>query len=137
MRLRRIVLVIAIGVSVVALLVVAGAIRDDFTISRDKGQATADVLTVTPVFAAVSFVTPDGVTHSPKLGVLYPTGLSAGQRIEVDYSRSDPDLVRVAGRGAHLALLPAGSLIAGAWVIAGALLFALRRSARRKAPIHR
>ncbi len=57
----------------------------------------------------MSFVTPDGVTHNPELGVLYPTGLTAGQRIAVEYARSDPDLVRVTGRDARVALIPTGS----------------------------
>lgn len=131
-RLRRIVVVIAIGLSVLAALIVAGAVRDDLIISGDEGRATADVLTVSPVFAALSFTTPDGVTHSPKLGVLYPTGLVAGQRIDVEYARSNPDLVRVAGRDARLALIPAASLAAGGWVVAGGLLALLRRSGRRR-----
>ncbi len=125
------VLVFAIGVSVLAVLLIAGAVRDDLIIGGDQGRATADVLTVSRVFAAVSFSTPDGVTHSPKLGVFYPTGLSAGQRIDVEYARVNPDLVRVAGRDARLALLPAGSLVAAAWLVAGGLLLVLRRSARR------
>jgi len=129
-RLRRVVVVIAVGVSVLAVLLLAGALRDDWTISHDEGRASADVLSVSPVFAAVSFTTPDGVTHSPKLGVLYPTGLAEGQRIDVEYDRANPDLVRVAGRDARLALIPAASLVVGAWLVAGALLLLLRRSER-------
>ncbi|MEO9220456.1 MAG: DUF3592 domain-containing protein [Mycobacteriaceae bacterium] len=136
-RLRRIVVVLAIGVSVLAALLMAGTVRDDLIIGHDEGRATADVLTVSPVFAAISFATPDGVTHSPKLGVLYPTGLAAGQRIDVEYSRSNPELVRVAGRDARLALLPAGSLVLIAWAAAGGLLLLLRRSERRSTRSHR
>ncbi|WP_346773856.1 DUF3592 domain-containing protein [Rhodococcus sp. X156] len=128
-RLRRTIVVLALAVTAMAVLMVAGAVRNDVTIGRDEGRATADVLSVTPVFAAISFITPDGVTHSPKLGVLYPTGLSAGQRIDVEYSLADPDLVRVAGRNAGLALLPAGSLVVLAWGVAGGLLLVLRRVA--------
>ncbi|MGZ4519845.1 MAG: DUF3592 domain-containing protein [Mycobacteriaceae bacterium] len=133
-RLRRIVVAIAISISVIAVLLIAGAVRDDLTIGGDEGRATADVLTVTPMFAAVSFVTPDGVTHSPQLGVLYPTGLAAGQRIDVEYARSKPELVRVAGRDARLALIPAGSLVVVTWLVAGGLLVLLRRSERRREP---
>lgn len=131
-RLRRVVLAVAVGVSILAVLLVAGAVRDDLTISGNEGRATADVLSVSRVFAAISFSTPDGVTHSPKLGVFYPTGLAAGQRIDVEYARNNPDLVRVAGRNARLALLPAGSLIVGAWLLAAALLLILRPTGRRR-----
>jgi len=136
-RLRRAVVVAAIGVTVLAVLLLAGTVRDDFTISSDEGRATADVLSVSPFFAAISFTTPDGVTHSPKLGVLYPTGLAAGQRIDVEYARGNPDLVRVTGRDARLAVIPAGSLVVVAWLIAGGLWLLLRRSARRSALAHR
>ena len=81
--------------------------------------------------SAVSFITPDGVTHNPALGVLYPTNLVAGQRIEVEYYRADPDdvelLVRVAGRDATVAIVPAGSVIVVTWLIAGPVLVWLRR----------
>jgi hypothetical protein len=72
-------------------------------------------------------VTPDGVTHNPELGVLYPTRLTAGQRIDVEYARADPDLVRVSGRDASVAVIPAGSLIVVTWLIAGPLIWYLRR----------
>jgi len=136
-RLRRVVVVTAVGFCVLAVLLLAGTLRDDWTISHDEGRASADVLSVSPVFAAISFTTPDGVTHSPKLGVLYPTGLAAGQRIDVEYSRGNPDLVRVAGRDARLALIPAGSLVVAAWLVAGGLLVLLRRSERRPERSHR
>lgn len=126
-------MVLAISISVMAVLVVAGAVRDDVTISGSEGRATADVLTVSRVFAAISFTTPDGTTHSPKLGVFYPTGLAAGQHIDVEYSTDNPDLVRVAGRDARLSLIPAASLAVFAWVVALGLLAALRRVDRRRA----
>ncbi|MFE3290158.1 DUF3592 domain-containing protein [Rhodococcus sp. NPDC059234] len=126
-RTTRGVLVVGIGISVLAVLLVLAAWRNDHTISSDKGVATAEVLSAGARRSAVSFVTPDGVTHTPRLGVLYPTKLIAGQRIDVEYARSDPDLVRVAGRDARVALVPAGSVIVVTWLVALPVLWVVRR----------
>ncbi|KQU61177.1 hypothetical protein ASG84_01155 [Rhodococcus sp. Leaf278] len=130
-RSRLIVLVVATAISVLAVLLVVGAWRNDVTIDSDKGTATAEVLSAGKLRSAVSFITPDGVTHNPALGVLYPTNLVAGQRIEVEYYKAEPDdvelLVRVAGRDATVAIVPAGSVIVVTWLIAGPVLFWLRR----------
>ncbi|MBM4481111.1 DUF3592 domain-containing protein, partial [Rhodococcus hoagii] len=61
---------------------------------------------------------------------LYPTNLTAGQRIDVEYARSEPDLVRVAGRDASVAIVPAGSVIVVTWFVALPALLVLRRRAR-------
>lgn len=124
------VVVAAIGISVLAVLLVLAAWRNDRTIESDMGTATAEVLSAGSLRSAVSFVTPDGITHNPKLGVLYPTNLTAGQRIDVEYSRSDPDLVRVAGRDARVAIVPAGSVIVVTWLVALPVVLVLRRRAR-------
>lgn len=126
-RVRRGVLVTAIGISVLAVLLVLAAWRNDHTIQSDRGVATAEVLSAGSLRSAISFVTPDGVTHNPELGVLYPTKLTVGQRIDVEYARSDPDLVRVSGRDASVAVVPAGSLIVVTWLIAGPVIWYLRR----------
>lgn len=130
-RTRLVVLVVAGAISVLAVLLVVGAWRNDVTIDSDKGTATAEVLSAGKLRSAVSFITPDGVTHNPALGVLYPTNLVAGQRIEVEYYKAEPDdvelLVRVAGRDATVAIVPAGSVIVVTWLIAGPVLFWLRR----------
>ncbi|MDH6286763.1 DUF3592 domain-containing protein [Rhodococcus opacus] len=126
-RVRRGVLVTAIGISVLAALLVLAAWRNDHTIQSDRGVATAEVLSAGSLRSAISFVTPDGVTHNPELGVLYPTKLTVGQRIDVEYARSDPDLVRVSGRDASVAVVPAGSLIVVTWLIAGPVIWYLRR----------
>ncbi|WP_179273555.1 MULTISPECIES: DUF3592 domain-containing protein [unclassified Rhodococcus (in: high G+C Gram-positive bacteria)] len=128
-RTRLVVLVVAVAISVLAVLLVVGAWRNDVTIDSDKGTATAEVLSAGKLRSAVSFITPDGVTHNPALGVLYPTNLIAGQRIEVEYYKADSDveLVRVAGRDATVAIVPAGSVIVVTWLIAGPVLFWLRR----------
>src|SRR6476659_9863649 len=92
--LRRSIKIVAIAISALAFLLVVAAFKDDITISGDKGVTPAEVISAGRLRSAISFVTPDGVTHNPKLGVLYPTNLTAGQHIEVEYNRADPDLVR-------------------------------------------
>ncbi len=126
-RTRRAVLTVAVAASVLAVILVLGAWRNDRIIGSDTGTATAEVLSAGSLRSAISFVTPDGVTHNPELGVLYPTGLTVGQRIAVEYARSDPDLVRVTGRDARVAIVPAGSVIVVTWLIATPILLYLRR----------
>ncbi|MEV0948082.1 DUF3592 domain-containing protein [Rhodococcus sp. NPDC049939] len=133
-RVRLGVLVTATGISILAVLLVLAAWRNDHTIDSDKGVATAEVLSAGSLRSAIIFVTPDGVTHNPQLGVLYPTNLTVGQRIEVEYARSDPDLVRVAGRDARVAIVPAGSVIVVTWLIAGPVIWYLRRRENSAAP---
>ncbi|MEE2034496.1 DUF3592 domain-containing protein [Rhodococcus chondri] len=129
-RARRVVLVLAIGISALAVVLLLGAWRNDREIGSDTGTATAEVLSAGSLRSAIRFVTPDGTTHNPELGVLYPTGLTTGQRIAIEYARSDPDLVRVTGRDARVALIPTGSVIAVTWMIATPVLVYLRRSGR-------
>jgi hypothetical protein len=133
-RRRRIcaivVLVLACVISALSLLVLYGCWHDDRDIDEHLGQTDADVLSVVFNRTAVRFVTPDGTVNVPPEGVLYPAGLAAGERVKVEYDTLDPDLVRVAGRSYLLALLPIGSTIAGAWLIAGPLLWWLRRPKR-------
>ncbi|WP_194817677.1 DUF3592 domain-containing protein [Nocardia sp. XZ_19_385] len=118
-------------ISVLMVLLVLAAWRDDYLISSDKGTTTAEVLSAGRLRSAVSYVTPDGKNHNPKVGVLYPTNLTAGERIKVEYSREDPDLVRVAGRDARVALLPAASVIVVAWGVALPVVWVIRRMRRR------
>ncbi len=126
-RARISVLVVAIGISVLAFLLVVAAWQNDRTITSDEGTATAEVLSAGRLRSAVSFITPDGVTHNPQLGVLYPTNLIAGQRIDVEYNKADPDLVRVSGRDASVAIIPAASVIVVTWLIALPVQLLLRR----------
>ncbi|WP_235949296.1 DUF3592 domain-containing protein [Nocardia terrae] len=112
-------------VSFLAVLLALAAWRDDHLINSDKGVTSAEVLSAGWMRSAVIFVTPDGETHNPKTGVLYPTKLTPGERINVEYRRSDPDLVRVAGRDARVAVIPAASVIVVAWAVALPLLWLL------------
>lgn len=122
---------VAGGISLLAVVLVIGCWRNDMIIEADMGTATAEVLSAGVRRSAILFSTPDGVLHNPRLGVLYPTDLTAGQRIEVEYARSDPDLVRVAGRDARIAIVPALSVIAFTWTVAAPIILLLRRELRK------
>ncbi|MBD8507346.1 DUF3592 domain-containing protein [Hoyosella sp. G463] len=130
-RARRAVLLLAGGITLLAAILVVGAWRNDMIIESDMGVATAEVLSAGVRRSAVIFSTPDGVLHNPRLGVLYPTDLVVGQRIEVEYARTDPDLVRVAGRDARVAVVPALSIAIIAWLIAAPPLWYIRRELQR------
>ncbi len=133
-RLRRArigVLTVAVFLSTLVVLLVLAAWRNDYLISSDKGVTSAEVLSAGRLRSAVIYVTPDGKTHNPKVGVLYPTNLTAGERINVEYSRKDPDLVRVAGRDVRVAIEPALSVILVVWAVALPTLWLLLRARRR------
>lgn len=147
-RIRMVILWTAATVSVLMVLLVLAAWRDDHIISSNMGTATAEVLSAGRLRSAVSFTIPGagdgaipiagncdpgGGNCNPKLGVLYPTNLTVGQHIAVEYARNDPSLVRVAGRDARVALWPAGSVIAVTWALAFAGLFLLGQVRRRAA----
>lgn len=127
---KRIVLGLAAAITVLALVLLAAAWRNDNAIESNMGVAYAEVLSAGHLRSTISFVTPDGATYNPPLGVLYPTELVAGQSIEVEYDRADPDLVRVSGRDASIAVVPVGSVILGVWLVAGGALWLLRRAQR-------
>ncbi|MGV0634942.1 DUF3592 domain-containing protein [Mycolicibacillus trivialis] len=119
---RIAVLILAGVVTLQSVLLVAGAWRNDLTIEHDKGVAQAEVLNAGPRRSTIEFVTPDRITYRPELGVLYPSELATGMRIYVEYAKSNPDLVRVQGRDARLAIIPAGSVAVVGWLLAAALL---------------
>ncbi|MGC4934056.1 hypothetical protein ACLQ3C_10280 [Gordonia sp. DT30] len=138
-RVQKTLLVIGLILTVMAGAIVVAAYRNDAAIDRDKGTVMADIVSADPLHAVAYFQTPDGQIYSPRLGLLYPTELGTGQRISVEYDRSNPNLAKPAGRGASLAIIPALSVAGLVWlvVIAVMLLIAetnrrlLRRSARR------
>jgi len=118
-------------VALQAVLLVAGAWRNDRQIERHMGVAEAEVLSAGPRRSTVEFVTPDRVTYRPELGVLYPSELATGMRIYVEYSRDNPNLVRVQNRNASLAIIPAASTAVMGWLICAAILAGLVRWERR------
>ncbi|WP_040509935.1 DUF3592 domain-containing protein [Gordonia soli] len=130
-RVQIVLLGVGVVVSVMAVMLVAGSFHNDRQIDADKATTMAEVVSADRLHAAVNFQTPDGQFYSPRLGLLYPTELSQGQRISVDYSTSNPDLARPAGRNASLAVIPALSVAALGWVVVGVLMVALAEINRR------
>lgn len=130
-RVQIVLLSAAILITGLCVVLVAAAWRDDRTIDADLGTATAEVLSAGPRRSTISFYTTDGVNHNPPLGVLYPSELNVGDRIQVEYSRSDPELVRVAGRSAAVAVPPAASVAAGTWLVVGAIMLLIAAGYRR------
>ncbi len=132
LRWARIAVLIAAGlVTLQSVLLVAGAFRNDLSIEHNMGVAQAEVLSAGPRRSTIEFVTPERVTYRPELGVLYPSELSTGMRIYVEYNKNDPNLVRVQHRNAGLAIIPAGSIAVVGWLVAAVLLVVLALLDRR------
>lgn len=125
-------LTIGVLVTIMMAIMVAGSYRDDLLINADKATAVAEVVTAKPTKATVTFSTPDGMFHSPRLGVFYPGRLAQGQRISIEYSAGNPELVRVAGRDASLSILPALSVLLYSWLVIGAVMVLLAELNRRR-----
>jgi hypothetical protein len=126
LRWVRIAVLIVTGlITLQSVLLVAGAWRDDLAIQRNMGVAEAEVLSAGPRRSTIEFVTPERITYRPELGVLYPSELSTGMRIYVEYNKRDPNLVRVQHRNAGLAIIPAGSIAVLAWLVATVALVGL------------
>jgi hypothetical protein len=122
---RIAVLIVAGLITLQSVLLVAGALRDDFAIQHNMGVAQAEVLSAGPRRSTIEFVTPERITYRPELGVLYPSHLATGMRIYVEYNKNDPNLVRVQHRNAGLAIIPAGSIAVVGWLGAVAILMVL------------
>jgi hypothetical protein len=132
-RLPAILLVLASFITLMGVLVMVGAHRDDLAIDRHTGVATAEVLPGSGFSRTlVRFTTDDGRIVVPEKGVFYPRGLRPGQIVRVEYDRTDPDRVRVLGRTAAVGLVPISLGILGTWAVLGPTAFALRgRQLRR------
>lgn len=131
----RIVLWLAVAVTVLCTVLLIGIWRNDRAIETHRQTATAEVLEPGVLRSTITFVTPDGVTRNPRAGVLYPTNLLRGQHIEVEYDARDPDLVRVAGRTVTVALVPVGSVLLVAWALVGLTLWWSGRAPRAAEPV--
>ncbi|MBB2503400.1 hypothetical protein H5411_30225 [Amycolatopsis echigonensis] len=127
------VLGVAVLLTVMCVSLVFAAFRNDSAIESHLGTATATVESVAFDRTIIQYQTPDGIVHSPPTGVLYPSGLAAGQLVAIEYDATNPELTRVAGRTATLTLLPVGMTVLITWLVAGPLLWWLRRVLKRTA----
>ncbi|MCP2252926.1 hypothetical protein LY13_001670 [Prauserella aidingensis] len=132
-----VVLGLALLITLECAVLSAGAWVNDRDIAENRGAAVAQVEQVTWDRTLIRFDTPDGESHNPDLGVLYPQGLSEGQLVRVEYDTTEPDLVKVAGRTWVLTLLPTGTTALFTWLVAGPLLWFLRRQAGGRIAPHR
>ncbi|MFW0786078.1 DUF3592 domain-containing protein [Gordonia sp. CPCC 206044] len=130
-RVQIVLLLVGLVVTTMALVMVAGCHRNDAQIDAHRAIVMADVVSADRLHAAVNFQTADGQFHSPRLGLLYPTELTQGQRISVEYDATNPDLARPAGRSWTLAIVPAISVAVIGWIIVGLVMVALAEVNRR------
>lgn len=128
-RLRRVKQVV-IGLAAIVILVCGGMIVtsaiDDYAISRDKGEATAEVVSVQTLRTTVRFRDAEGNFRQPEEGLKYPSGLVEGQNVRVEYQVSDPENVKVQGRGWTLAFLPALSSMTVGLAVCAVLMLLIR-----------
>ncbi|WP_300007355.1 DUF3592 domain-containing protein [Pseudonocardia sp.] len=127
-RLPELVLGLAVLVTVLAGLALAGSAIDDAAIDDDLATARAEVLDGSTFFRTlVRFTMDNGQTVVPENGVFHPRGVDPGQLVQVEYSASDPELVRVAGRSTVGGAAPLLVGVACTWVLLGPLALWLRR----------
>lgn len=120
---RGVAVVVAVFSVVVAVLILLACFVNDQRIDQDMGSATATVTEVTDRRAAVEFDAGGGRHVRPVTGVFYPTGLIEGQRVQVEFRRANPDLVRVSGRSWTVAIVPALSVPVVVLPLAGIVLY--------------
>ena len=133
-RLPEIVVGIAVLLTVLGVLALVGAAMDDAAISRNRAVATAEVLDGSSWSRTlVRFTAANGQTLVPDNGVFYPRGLEPGQTVAVEYDVTEPELVRVAGRGAADGILPMAGGLVVVWLVLGGLARLIRR--RRAASV--
>lgn len=114
-------------VTFLGVVLVVAAWTEDISIDGNLGQTTAEVVADDFSRTLVRFYTPDGAEHVPQVGVLYPSGLKVGDVVEVEYNQENPELVRVAGRGAVVTLLPVGLTLLVVWAVLIPAVWWLRR----------
>jgi hypothetical protein len=129
-RLPQVLVGIAALWTALCLVAFVGALADDLQIAADTGTATAEVLDG----SLVRFPTPEGQLFVPERGVYYPRGLEPGTTVLVEYDRSEPDLVRVAGRTAWSGLPLLLGFAAAGWAAFGGAAYLVAR--RRQAAVH-
>ncbi len=122
--------ILGVAVIVMLLALTIGMRANDAAIDRNLGTATATVLSLSPLRTGVEFVDATGATVRPVGGVLYPGLLSLGQQFVVEYSLTDPQIARVAGRTAAVATLSLGITAAAGVVILVPLAWWFQRRSR-------
>lgn len=133
-RAHQLVLVLYIFAILGCVAMVLGPALNDRTINQNPGRALATVVNVGAFRTSVEYQGDDERVHSPKAGLLYPSGLGTGQRVWVTYAKDDYDLVKVEGRQWTLALIPALSCLAVASAIAAGLWLLVSRWPIRQRP---
>ncbi|WP_314035419.1 DUF3592 domain-containing protein [Dietzia sp. CH92] len=131
---RAVAVLAAVFSALTAVLILLACVVNDQRIDRDMGSATATVTEVTDRRAAVEFDAGGGRTVRPVTGVFYPTGLVEGQRVQVEFRRANPDLVRVSGRSWTVAVVPALSVPAVVVPLAALAYAAASPRVHRAAP---
>jgi hypothetical protein len=126
-RASEIVVGLAVVVTALAALALTGAAVDDAEIDADRGVALAEVLDASFARTLVRFPGPTGQAVVPERGVQYPRGLATGDTVVVEYARSDPEQVRVAGRSVVDGIAPMLLGVAAVWAVLGPLAVWLRR----------
>lgn len=125
-RVPEIVAGLAVVLSLLTVLALAGAVMNDVRIAGHRATTAATVLDGSDYWRTiVQFTDDEGQLRTP--GVLYPSGLSAGENIYVEYDASQPDRVRVAGRSAVDGILPTAIGLVVIWAVFGPLVVWLRR----------
>jgi len=128
-------IVVAAGlvVSVLLCLVLVAAARNDAHIDASIGRAVGEVLEGgSGPHVYVRFTTGEGAVLTPEDGVFYPRGLEPGQLVRVEYDRTDPELVRVAGRTWTEGLVPVALGLLVLWAVVAPGAWALGRARRRR-----
>lgn len=120
-------LALACVITFLGVVLVIAAWTEDIKIDGDIRYAYAEVVSDDFSRTLVRFYTSDGAEHIPEIGVLYPAGLKVGDVVQVEYRQDDPELVRVAGRGAFVTLLPVGLTLVVTWAVIGPTVWWLRR----------
>jgi hypothetical protein len=122
-------------VTFLGVVLMVAAWTEDISIDEDIAHTKAEVLDDSFTRTLIRFYTPDGAEHIPQLGVLYPAGLEVGDVVEIEYRQDNPELARVAGRGAVVTLLPVGLTVLAVWAVLVPSVWALRRRWRDVTPI--
>ncbi len=130
-RASEIVVGVAVLVTGLAALALAGAAVDDAAIDAERGVATAEVLDASFSRTLVRFPGPTGQAVVPERGVQYPRGLATGDTVAVEYDLSDPEQVRVAGRSVVDGVVPVLLGVGAVWAVLGPVAVRLRRRRER------